>query len=737
LKNVRTKLLSIFVACIFFLSSVAAVGVPAASALTEEGLEGIEGIPVLIDKFKKLTPEQVKNALTIGQDIIFDSDIIPGILTDDQKANLKSLGLTYDQVKYAYECVIDQLKTDDQIVELQNGNLEAYLEFVNNVSNKFSSEYKENLKNKGVTVSKLVLVALKVSELTFDPYGDIPKADLEKILKEDMGIATETATKYGLNWTNVEALRNKLTNEQKEQFVDILKTIGNLSPQETKKPEANDDTIVLDDATKPVAIDIPAGITDTKIQVPKVGENYQLPLVQVQVQSDTPGAVQGVFMQIPHGTTVTAPDNWDGTIQLPKVKPNAEVSGINGTVSAVVEVGLPDGEIVFDKAVRLVLPGQAGKVAAFKRPGDSGYTVINKTISADYQYVADQELGDREAGKIDVGSDLVIWTKHFTEFIAYTPRSSGGGDGGGGAVTPGTRVVPSQGGTVKYDDAVTLEIPAEALQGTSSVKVLVEKAASPAAAPAGFRILGNVYSITVDGKSHYTFNKPVTLTFTFDPEDLAEGEIPVVYYYDDEASSWVNLGGTVSGNKITVTIDHLTKFAVMAQEYLLNDIAGHWAEDNIKLLVADGAITGYEDGSFKPDSDITRAEFATVLVRALKLEPQSGKIFADTSNHWAKDFIATAAWSGIIQGYDDATFGPDDLITREQMAVMIYRAAQFGISTDEIAFEDAASISSWAEEAVALMAEEGIITGYPDNTFKPQANATRAEAVTVIVRALK
>jgi len=121
----------------------------------------------------------------------------------------------------------------------------------------------------------------------------------------------------------------------------------------------------------------------------------------------------------------------------------------------------------------------------------------------------------------------------------------------------------------------------------------------------------------------------------------------------------------------------------------------------------------------------------------LKLEPQSGKIFADTSNHWAKDFIATAAWSGIIQGYDDATFGPDDLITREQMAVMIYRAAQFGIATDEIAFEDAASISSWAEEAVALMAEEGIITGYPDNTFKPQANATRAEAVTVIVRALK
>jgi hypothetical protein len=88
LKNVRTKLLSIFVACIFFLSSVAAVGVPAASALTEEGLEGIEGIPVLIDKFKKLTPEQVENALTIGQDIIiFDSDIIPGILTDDQKAN--------------------------------------------------------------------------------------------------------------------------------------------------------------------------------------------------------------------------------------------------------------------------------------------------------------------------------------------------------------------------------------------------------------------------------------------------------------------------------------------------------------------------------------------------------------------------------------------------------------------------------------------------------------------------
>ena len=96
----------------------------------------------------------------------------------------------------------------------------------------------------------------------------------------------------------------------------------------------------------------------------------------------------------------------------------------------------------------------------------------------------------------------------------------------------------------------------------------------------------------------------------------------------------------------------------------LTDINGHWAQKTIEELVATGAISGYPDGTFKPDQTITRAEFATILVKAWELDSDSGKVFADTSKHWAKDSIAIAAAHGIVQGYSDSTFGPNDNITR-------------------------------------------------------------------------
>lgn len=117
----------------------------------------------------------------------------------------------------------------------------------------------------------------------------------------------------------------------------------------------------------------------------------------------------------------------------------------------------------------------------------------------------------------------------------------------------------------------------------------------------------------------------------------------------------------------------------------LSDISGHWAKVNIEKLVALGAICGYPDGTFKPESTITRAEFATVLVKAFKLGAKQGKMFADTASHWAKDYIATASSYGIINGYDSARFGPDDPVTREQMAFMAVKAAKLNPAAGQLA----------------------------------------------------
>ncbi|HBV96168.1 MAG TPA: hypothetical protein DEF36_03880, partial [Desulfotomaculum sp.] len=339
--------------------------------------------------------------------------------------------------------------------------------------------------------------------------------------------------------------------------------------------------------------------------------------------------------------------------------------------------------------------------------------------------------------------------------VTAIPTTGGGGNSGGSTVTSqpannttgSATVTPAAGGTVGLSNDVSLNIPANALQGNNSAQVAVQKVDTPPPAPSGFIIMGTVYQFTVNDQDHYSFSQPVTLTFTFDPSSLASGETPAVHYYDEDKGQWVNIGGTVSGNTITVTVDHFTEFAVMAAEKgakpqeqepsaPLTDIAGHWAQTSIEDLVSLGAISGYPDSTFKPDNTITRAEFATVLVKAFQLAPKEGRVFADTANSWAKDYISTAAAYNIVSGYSDSHFGLDDPVTREQMASMVVKASKLSPVNEETSFTDSADISAWAKEAVATVVKGGIMKGNPDNSFRPGAYATRAEAASVIVNAL-
>ncbi|MGI6605052.1 MAG: S-layer homology domain-containing protein [bacterium] len=168
------------------------------------------------------------------------------------------------------------------------------------------------------------------------------------------------------------------------------------------------------------------------------------------------------------------------------------------------------------------------------------------------------------------------------------------------------------------------------------------------------------------------------------------------------------------------------------------DIQGHWAQHSIIQLFKLGAISGNPDGTFKPDHKITRAEYVTMLVKTFQMEKRAGRVFADTASHWARDYIATAVASGIASGYDDNTFAPNDALTREQMAVMLVKAAQLApLSDSRPEFTDSGSISAWAVDAMVAAVQNGILSGYPDNTIRPKGNATRAEAVTVVLNALR
>ena len=194
-------------------------------------------------------------------------------------------------------------------------------------------------------------------------------------------------------------------------------------------------------------------------------------------------------------------------------------------------------------------------------------------------------------------------------------------------------------------------------------------------------------------------------------------------------------------------MSYVLVFAMMATLFMpatsyamgtIDDIKGHWAENEIKEMMEGEIIDGYPDGSFRPDNPIKRAEFAALLVRAFDLEIKEGKVFDDTRGHWAENIITTAYGHGIIRGYSERSFGPDDLISREQVLVMLVRAlGDINLeSPEDIIFTDQDQISSWAREDVLKAGFAQISKGYPDGSFKPLENITRAEASSMIYMAV-
>ncbi|MCL2837837.1 MAG: S-layer homology domain-containing protein [Oscillospiraceae bacterium] len=161
----------------------------------------------------------------------------------------------------------------------------------------------------------------------------------------------------------------------------------------------------------------------------------------------------------------------------------------------------------------------------------------------------------------------------------------------------------------------------------------------------------------------------------------------------------------------------------------------HWAYDYIMSLVERGILNGISATHFAPDYNVTREQFARMLVLALGIYDETATAsFPDlATSHWAFTSVASAVNAGIILGHYDGTFGTGNNITRQEMAVMVQRAIdslpqtnapQEFIDNDDIAF--------WAADAVSVMQQAGIINGFEDGTFRPLDNATRAQAARII-----
>ncbi|ATW27275.1 S-layer homology domain-containing protein [Candidatus Formimonas warabiya] len=179
---------------------------------------------------------------------------------------------------------------------------------------------------------------------------------------------------------------------------------------------------------------------------------------------------------------------------------------------------------------------------------------------------------------------------------------------------------------------------------------------------------------------------------------------------------------------------------------IYNDIpvSYEWAVSYIEKLSEMGILSGRGDGGFDPAGKVTRAEFMKIIVLALEIEAgDSAALFSDVdSTAWYAEFMNTAASAGIISGYEDGSAKPNHNITREEIAVMLVRAvgedkmAELA-GKEAVGFADAGSFSDWAASSIELLARAGIINGDAAQNFNPQKPATRAETAKMVCALLE
>ncbi|MCM3134770.1 S-layer homology domain-containing protein [Paenibacillus polysaccharolyticus] len=170
---------------------------------------------------------------------------------------------------------------------------------------------------------------------------------------------------------------------------------------------------------------------------------------------------------------------------------------------------------------------------------------------------------------------------------------------------------------------------------------------------------------------------------------------------------------------------------------VLKDIENHWAKESITRWMDRGVVQGKENHLFAPNQQITRAEWVSMINRIFQYQKNGETSFSDVSlSKWYHEDIVAASANGYIMGYEDGTFKPDGIITRAEAAVTLSRIFNWEGSPTST-FHDDMDIKQWSKEAVSAAAHRKIILGYENGAFLPEKTLTRAEAISILSRAFE
>lgn len=235
-------------------------------------------------------------------------------------------------------------------------------------------------------------------------------------------------------------------------------------------------------------------------------------------------------------------------------------------------------------------------------------------------------------------------------------------------------------------------------------------------------------------------------------KSITANRTTAVHY--DEVAGTISAAPTTfesenGGTRISFKRPGNSAYAIVRSEHTFSDTVNHWANSAILIMTRKFVVEGHSSTKFAPQTSITRGEFATYIAKGLGLSAnkEAARKFTDVnSNSMMGGYIGAAAASGIVAGVSNTKFDPNSSITRQDMAIMMIRAANYaGLSTslEQSAdnflngYKDQSSVSKYARTAMAQAVQTGIISGTTTTTLSPKQNATRAEGTIMIMRLLE
>lgn len=221
-----------------------------------------------------------------------------------------------------------------------------------------------------------------------------------------------------------------------------------------------------------------------------------------------------------------------------------------------------------------------------------------------------------------------------------------------------------------------------------------------------------------------------TYTFWYENEQSIKAKLELVNKYEIKGT-----GSWSLGQELAETWEYYDETLVKVEEENLGD---EWAVSAIEYVMEKGLMQGKSTDNFAARDYLTRAEFATIISRMLNLDSYTYKAitYDDISSHWAKKSIQNVTAAGLMRGYGDETFKPNEKIKREEVAKVLAQLCSDKEKVSDIEFTDV-SKDRWSYSSIKMVAEKGIMNGYPSGKFIPQNHITRQEMAVIIQRISK